>query len=197
MYAAMTFESSTTGMGTGAFSVLLLRLTEKRFSATQYALFSSVFAIGRTISGPIAGSVVDAIGWRDFFIFTVPCALPGLVMLHRFAPWGMRDFLELSAPNEKVVRRPLSGARLGALASLAGGVGMTIGLAFNALLAATKLSRAGKPFDFLAALNALLHPSKPGELIDLASAIVFGVLTGLGVAAYLAARSPSPRAERA
>ena len=37
MYAATGFEMLTSGMGTGAFSVLLLRITQKRFSATQYA----------------------------------------------------------------------------------------------------------------------------------------------------------------
>ena len=47
MYAATGFEMLTSGMGSGAFSVLLLRLTEKRFSATQYALLSSLFALPR------------------------------------------------------------------------------------------------------------------------------------------------------
>ena len=47
LYAATGFELLASGMGTGAFSVLLLRLTEKRFSATQYALFSSLFALPR------------------------------------------------------------------------------------------------------------------------------------------------------
>jgi PAT family beta-lactamase induction signal transducer AmpG len=58
MYAAMSLETMASGMGTGAFMVLLLRLTQKRFSATQYALFSSVFALGRTIAGPIADSLI-------------------------------------------------------------------------------------------------------------------------------------------
>src|SRR6266567_3434507 len=40
MYAAMAVESTAIGLGTGAFNVLLLRLTQRRFSATQYALFS-------------------------------------------------------------------------------------------------------------------------------------------------------------
>jgi len=71
MYAAMGFESLTTGMGTGAFSVLLLRMTQKRFSATQYALFSSLFALPRLLAGPVTGVMVDAIGWRDFFLFTM------------------------------------------------------------------------------------------------------------------------------
>jgi PAT family beta-lactamase induction signal transducer AmpG len=62
MYAATGFELLTSGMGTGAFSVLLLRLTERRFSATQYALFSSLFALPRILAGPIAGAV-NAMGW--------------------------------------------------------------------------------------------------------------------------------------
>ena len=52
MYAATSFELLTSGMGTGAFSVLLLRMTQKRFSATQYALFSSLFALPRLLAGP-------------------------------------------------------------------------------------------------------------------------------------------------
>ena len=61
MYAATSFELLTSGLGTGAFSVLLLRLTQKRFSATQYALFSSLFALPRVLAGPISGLAVDAL----------------------------------------------------------------------------------------------------------------------------------------
>ena len=67
MYAATSFELLTSGLGTGAFGVLLLRLTEKRFSATQYALFSSLFALPRVLAGPVTGFAVDAIGWPAFF----------------------------------------------------------------------------------------------------------------------------------
>ena len=56
MYGATGFEVFTSGLGMGAFGVLLLRLTEKRFSATQYALFSSLFALPRVVAGPITGS---------------------------------------------------------------------------------------------------------------------------------------------
>jgi PAT family beta-lactamase induction signal transducer AmpG len=75
----------------GAFGVLLFRLTEKRFSATQYALFSSLFALPRVVAGPITGYVVTAIGWPGFFIFTMVVAIPGLVMLRRFVPPGVRE----------------------------------------------------------------------------------------------------------
>ena len=52
MYAATGFEVFAAGLGMGAFGVLLFRLTEKRFSATQYALFSSLFAVPRVLAGP-------------------------------------------------------------------------------------------------------------------------------------------------
>ena len=51
LHGATGFEVFSSGLGTGAFGVLLLRLTEKRFSATQYALFSSLFALPRVIAG--------------------------------------------------------------------------------------------------------------------------------------------------
>src|SRR5581483_3387083 len=89
MYAAMGFESLTSGMGAGALGVLLLRMTMKQFSATQYALFSSLFALPRILAGPVSGAMVDAIGWLDFFLFTIAVGIPGLLMLQRFAPLGV------------------------------------------------------------------------------------------------------------
>lgn len=91
MYSAIGVETLTTGMGTGAFAVLLLRLTEKRFSATQYAILSSVFSLGRIAAAPVAGYTAPAIGWTSFFALTMVAALPGLWMLRRFVPPGERD----------------------------------------------------------------------------------------------------------
>jgi PAT family beta-lactamase induction signal transducer AmpG len=91
MYGATGFEVFTSGLGMGAFGVLLLRLTEKRFSATQYALFSSLFAVPRIVAGPITGFTVDAVGWPWFFLWTMVLGLPGLVMLARFVPLGVRE----------------------------------------------------------------------------------------------------------
>ena len=91
MYAATGFEVFTAGLGMGAFGVLLLRLTEKRFSATQYALFSSLFALPRVVAGPMTGFTVDAIGWPSFFLLTMVLGIPGLMMLARFVPMGVRE----------------------------------------------------------------------------------------------------------
>jgi PAT family beta-lactamase induction signal transducer AmpG len=91
MYGATGFEVFTSGLGMGAFGVLLLRLTEKRFSATQYALFSSLFALPRVVAGPITGFTVNAVGWPSFFLLTMMSGIPGLVMLARFVPPGTRE----------------------------------------------------------------------------------------------------------
>lgn len=88
---AMAFENLTQGLGTGAFSVLLLRLTQKRFSATQYALFSSLFGLPRLWAGPLSGVLVNSLGWSAFFWFTMLAGIPGLLLLHRFAPLGVRE----------------------------------------------------------------------------------------------------------
>jgi PAT family beta-lactamase induction signal transducer AmpG len=91
MFGATGFESFTSGLGTGAFAVLLLRLTEKRFSATQYALLTSLFGLPRLISGPLCGFLVGAFGWRTFFWITIAAGIPGLVLLARFVPLGARE----------------------------------------------------------------------------------------------------------
>src|SRR5262249_40887167 len=110
MYAAVGIENACQGMATGAFGGLLLRLTQKQFSATQYALCSSVFALGRTLAGPPAGFLVDAIGWTPFFLVSTAASIPGLVLLQRFVPLGSREpVIEDQTPVE---RRPVSAERL-------------------------------------------------------------------------------------
>jgi len=91
MYGATGFEVFAAGLGMGAFGVLLFRLTDKRFSATQYALFSSLFAVPRVLAGPVTGFTVSALGWPSFFLLTMALGLPGLVMLARFVPIGVRE----------------------------------------------------------------------------------------------------------
>jgi PAT family beta-lactamase induction signal transducer AmpG len=91
MYGAMSFENFTTGLGMGAFGVLLLRMTRKRFSATQYALFSSLFGLPRILAGPVSGYTVHALGWTNFFWFTMAAGIPGMILLARFVPWSVRE----------------------------------------------------------------------------------------------------------
>ncbi|KAB2968381.1 MAG: AmpG family muropeptide MFS transporter, partial [Thermoanaerobaculia bacterium] len=113
MYGAMFFESFTQGLGTGAFLVLLLRLTEKRFSATQYALLSSLFGIPRLITGPVSGFAADALGWTPFFWLSMLAGIPGLVLLARFVPWGVREPV-LTVERGRVAGPPLAPRALAA-----------------------------------------------------------------------------------
>jgi PAT family beta-lactamase induction signal transducer AmpG len=189
MYAANGFEQLTSGLGTGAFSVLLLRLTERRFSATQYALFSSLFGLPRLVSGPICGAMVDAVGWEAFYWFTIACGIPGLVLLARFVPPTARDL-----PAEYEVQP--AGIAFGSGRSvvgpgLASGL-VTLGLAIAAaaLLAALKSARVSQlPLDVMSALRTVVQPAHAGDWIQLAGIAVIAAFAGLMGAAAAATRT--------
>ncbi|MBN9428855.1 MAG: MFS transporter [Burkholderiales bacterium] len=86
MAAAIGFENLCGGMGTAAFVAFLMALTDRRFSAAQYALLSALAAVGRVYVGPASGVLVEAFGWPTFFVFTVLAALPGLLLLRWLKP---------------------------------------------------------------------------------------------------------------
>ncbi len=188
LYGAMGFESLCQGLGTGAFSVLLLRMTQKRFSATQYALFSTLFGMGRIVSGPIAGFMVHSVGWSNFFLFTIPLGLPGLYMLSRFVKPGEREpKFEVRRQEPLPPRSPAQltghGVTYGAL-TLAGGALLLTGLA------ALEAVRDGEfaDFGFGSALLSIATPSDMFGWLQLTGLITFGVAIGLFAAAVQAAR---------
>ncbi len=186
MYGAQAFELGSSGLGQGAFGVLLMRLTQKRFSATQYALLSSLFSLPRILSGPVTGVLADAMGWRDFFVLTVLFGIPGLVMLARFVPWRVRDVeFEVLAPSWG---RPLSRRALAARAAAGGLVTLVLGLAVTALVGGLSAIRAGRGFLVLPSLGAVAHPSSMAEWTTTAGLALLGALGGLATAATLAAR---------
>lgn len=80
----VAFENVCGGMGTAAFVALLMAMCDHRYTATQYALLSSLAALGRIFVAPSSGYVVEAVGWAVFFFFTAVTALPGLWMLWRY-----------------------------------------------------------------------------------------------------------------
>jgi PAT family beta-lactamase induction signal transducer AmpG len=192
MYAATGFESLTSGLGTGAFSVLLLRLTEKRFSATQYALFSSLFGLPRVLAGPVSGFAVDALGWEAFFWGTMLAGVPGMILLHRFVPLGVRDpIVHVQAPR---ARRPLGPSALVGRGLIGGAAGLLLAALAVASLGALRAMRMRRPdgFDLPAALSTLLWPDDAGGWIALSGVLAFGLVAGLGTAAVFAARAAAP-----
>ncbi|HUL77309.1 MAG TPA: MFS transporter [Vicinamibacteria bacterium] len=186
MYGAHGFELGTSGLAQGAFGVLLLRLTQKRFSATQYALLSSLFTLPRILAGPITGVLADAIGWQDFFVLTVFLGIPGLVMLARFVPWGVRDveFEVLETSSGK----PLSRHGIVARAGVGAAVALLAGLGAVGLVGGLSGMRAGRGFAVLPALAAVIRPHRVAEWTTTAGLVVLAGLGGLATAATLAAR---------
>lgn len=83
---AIGIENLCGGLGSAAFVAFLMALTDRRFSAAQYALLSALSAIGRVYVGPVAGVAVEQYGWSNFFLMTVATALPGLLMLWYLRP---------------------------------------------------------------------------------------------------------------
>jgi PAT family beta-lactamase induction signal transducer AmpG len=83
---AVAFENMSGGMGTAAFVSLLMAMCNHKYTATQYALLSSLAALGRIFISPTSGYLVESIGWANFFLITFFVALPGLWLL-----WWLRD----------------------------------------------------------------------------------------------------------
>jgi len=182
MYGATGFELLTSGMGTGAFSVLLLRLTEKRFSATQYALFSSLFALPRVLAGPITGFAVNAIGWPTFFLTTLVIGIPGLLMLNRFAPFGVRepDFTDPVEAAQAAPTRSLLGPGLTA----AVGLGIASVILVATLDAMDRMrAKPPEPFNFAGAVWRVAHPDQIGGWVQLLGIAAFALVGGMFIAA--------------
>jgi PAT family beta-lactamase induction signal transducer AmpG len=86
MIFAVAFENLAGGMGTSAFVAFLMGLCNHRYSATQFALLSSLAVLGRVFISPTSGYIVELTSWGSFFFITALTALPGLWML-----WWLRE----------------------------------------------------------------------------------------------------------
>jgi MFS transporter, PAT family, beta-lactamase induction signal transducer AmpG len=85
--AVVAFENLTAGMGMAAFVGLMGALTDRRFTATQYALLSSLMGVPRVIFAAPTGAMAEAMGWQTFFIFCCVVALPGMWLALRARSW--------------------------------------------------------------------------------------------------------------
>ncbi|MDX1656791.1 MAG: AmpG family muropeptide MFS transporter, partial [Candidatus Competibacteraceae bacterium] len=85
--AVIAFENLSGGMGTAAYVAFMASLTNRKFTATQYALLSSLMGIPRVIVAAPTGYLAAWLGWEAFFIFCTLIAIPGLWLLTRFRGW--------------------------------------------------------------------------------------------------------------
>lgn len=83
-------EALGVGLGTAAFVAFIARATHPAYTATQFALFTSLMAVPRTFINATTGWLVGQMGWFNFFLLCTALALPGMLLLLRVAPWNER-----------------------------------------------------------------------------------------------------------
>lgn len=80
-------EAFGVGLGTAAFVAYIAQTTHPLYTATQFALFTSLAAVPRTVANAGTGFMVENLGWFNFFIVCFVLAIPGMLLLIKIAPW--------------------------------------------------------------------------------------------------------------
>ncbi len=84
-------EALGVGLGTAAFVAFIAHTTHPLYTATQFALFTSLAAVPRTFANATTGYLIDGFGWRNFFLFCFVLAIPGMLLLIKVAPWNEQE----------------------------------------------------------------------------------------------------------
>ena len=84
-------EALGVGLGTAAFVAFIAHTTHPNYTATQFALFTSLAAVPRTFANAATGYLVDSLGWMTFFLFCFFIAVPGMLLLLKVAPWNGQE----------------------------------------------------------------------------------------------------------
>jgi PAT family beta-lactamase induction signal transducer AmpG len=109
----LALEYLGVGLGTAAFVAFIARSTNRNYTATQFALFTAIAALPRTLANSLTGYLVEGanaeentfayplmqwvgfpvegLGWTQFFLLCTACAIPGMLLLLRVAPWNNND----------------------------------------------------------------------------------------------------------
>ncbi len=88
LFAVVSFEYLGVGLGTAAFVAFIARSTDRRYTATQLALLTSLTGVPRTFANASTGYLVEFMGYTGFFVLCTVVAIPGLLMLPKVAPWS-------------------------------------------------------------------------------------------------------------
>jgi PAT family beta-lactamase induction signal transducer AmpG len=101
MAAAVGFENFASGIGGVTVVAYLSALCNLRFTATQYALLSALASIaGRFLTGTTAGTMIDELGYANFYLLTTLVALPGVILFWFMIRSGLADLSIGSAGKE-------------------------------------------------------------------------------------------------
>ena len=105
MAAVIGFENFASGIGGVTVVAYLSALCNLRFTATQYALLSALASIaGRFLTGTTAGSLIEAIGYVNFYLLTTLIAMPGVILFWYMIRSGLADVSMGSAGREEETR---------------------------------------------------------------------------------------------
>ncbi|WP_243316979.1 AmpG family muropeptide MFS transporter [Geothrix paludis] len=91
LVAANTLENLAYGMGGSAFAALLMGACNRSYTGTQYALFSALMALPRTLFAGLTGFMADWYGWKLYFPVCAAAAIPGLLLLLLWDRWGLQE----------------------------------------------------------------------------------------------------------
>lgn len=87
LFAVVSLDHLGAGLSTAAFVAFIARETDRRYTATQFALFTSLVGVPKAVAGATAGFLVAFAGWTNFFLICCAVALPGILLLPLVAPW--------------------------------------------------------------------------------------------------------------
>ena len=94
LYVVISADNLTAGLASAAFIAFLSSLTNVRFTAVQYAVFSSLMTLIPKMIGGYSGTIVDALGYIEFFVIAAAMGLPVLVLV-----WLANRHFEVEAPD--------------------------------------------------------------------------------------------------
>jgi PAT family beta-lactamase induction signal transducer AmpG len=99
----IAFENLSSGMGTAAYMAFMASITNKRFTATQYALLTSLMGVPRVLTSAPTGFLAKNMGWASFFIACTLIAIPGMLLLLKFAPWNSKYITKTASTTSTAI----------------------------------------------------------------------------------------------
>lgn len=117
LLAVIVIENFIAGLAAAALLAFLMVMCNKRVSATQFALLSSLVAVSRDLLTAPSGGIAEATGWPSFFLISIVAGLPALLMLPFIAPWTRDTPIGAASHNgetgsDAISSKPESGSGL-------------------------------------------------------------------------------------
>ncbi|MEE2684320.1 MAG: AmpG family muropeptide MFS transporter [Pseudomonadota bacterium] len=91
LFAVVSFEYLGVSLGTVALTAFMAKQTNLSFTATQFALLTSIMVIPRTFANASTGYIINSVGYFEFFIICTLAAVPGMMLLLIVAPWNKEN----------------------------------------------------------------------------------------------------------